>query len=440
MRSTVARCLAATAVALAAPAAMAGAVDGPPPTGDGLCAPAPAAPTSLVADASHAGVIGLYFFNAPGPTVNFYECVGGHAHYLGGRATVTGGPVTPFYDASQWRCGLQSRSFAAAVALPDGTLDRATASVETPPCTHRFRLFVPPRMARAQAAAVRVTDGWDLGGIHTTLCFISPAARRRCVPLAFPPAVNVLGVRFRPHSRGHWALELWVRGTVIRAAVAVGVRPAAAATPLPVVLATGDSTIGGVDSFLDADLDGRATVVGDEHPGSSLSGGADWPAIAARQVARLRPAVTVVSLGANEGFPLTAVDGSVHACCDSAWVGEYARRLRALMLAYRRGGRGRVVWLTIVSPRQAAQVPAVDAVNAAILRAAAGLPGVQVLRMDLLFSPHGYQQTIRFRGREVDVREPDGVHLDIAGTAIEAQQVATALTSGALAPPSAASR
>ena len=124
---------------------------------------------------------------------------------------------------------------------------------------------------------------------------------------------------------------------------------------------------------------------------------------------------------------MRAADGAMHACCDNAWVDEYTRRVRAAMIIYLRHGRGRVFYLTIAAPRDPGRMPTFDAVNKAIVRAAAGLAGVRVLRMDLLFSPHGYQEVLRYRGREVNVREPDGIHLNISGTAIEAQVTAAAL-------------
>jgi hypothetical protein len=47
--------------------------------------------------------------------------------------------------------------------------------------------------------------------------------------------------------------------------------------------------------------------------------------------------------------------------------------------------------------------------------------------MDQLFSPFGYQDAIRYRGRRVRVREIDAIHLNVAGTAIAAQVVADAI-------------
>ncbi len=119
---------------------------------------------------------------------------------------------------------------------------------------------------------------------------------------------------------------------------------------------------------------------------------------------------------------MTGPDGVEHACCDEPWVAEYARRVRRTMVTY-----GRVFWLTVVAQKGPGRAPIVAAVNAAILRAAEGLPDVHVVRLDLLFSPNGYRETIRYRGRTVRVREPDGIHLNIAGAEIAAREVVKAL-------------
>ena len=49
--------------------------------------------------------------------------------------------------------------------------------------------------------------------------------------------------------------------------------------------------------------------------------------------------------------------------------------------------------------------------------------------MDRLFSPTGYQESIVYRGRAVDVREPDGIHLNVSGTAIAATVISRVLRS-----------
>ncbi len=133
--------------------------------------------------------------------------------------------------------------------------------------------------------------------------------------------------------------------------------------------------------------------------------------------------MTVISIGANDAWPMTTAGGAEHACCDEPWIAEYAVRVRSMMRSYLRRGRGRVIWLTLPVPRDQRRVQIFAAVNHAILRAAAGLDGVTIMRMDTLFSPGGYQETISYRGNEVDVREPDGIHLNVSGTAIAAKAI-----------------
>jgi hypothetical protein len=236
--------------------------------------------------------------------------------------------------------------------------------------------------------------------------------------------------RFRFRTHGRWTVELRLPGAHMRTSIAVGVPSHEVAAALPTVLATGDSTMEGVSSFLADDLLKTATVVSDVRPGFSIGDGDGWKAVARAQVARVKPATTVVSIGANEGFPMRAADGAVHECCDEAWLDEFAGRLRASMVTYRRQGRARVFWLTLVAPRDARRVPVFGAVNTAILRAAAAVPGVRVLRMDQLFSPNGYQDAISDQGREVRVREPDGIHLNVAGTRIAAREIVRAMRAG----------
>jgi hypothetical protein len=98
------------------------------------------------------------------------------------------------------------------------------------------------------------------------------------------------------------------------------------------------------------------------------------------------------------------------------------------MRTYLRGGRGRVFWLTPPLPRDPVRLTISTAIVMAIERAAAGLEGVQVIRVDQLFAPAGtYTDVIRYRGRDVRVRDSDGVHLNISGTAIMAQLLAPAI-------------
>jgi hypothetical protein len=183
----------------------------------------------------------------------------------------------------------------------------------------------------------------------------------------------------------------------------------------------------GFDSFL-ADLLGERVEVRPEVVvGSGLSGDRAWIARAREQARRVRPAVTVVSIGANEGFPIPAADGRPVECCSADWVVLYERRVRLVLRAYLRGGRGRVAWLTLPDPRDPRRVAITDAVNEAVRRATSGRAGAVLVDLDRTFTPDGYRETMPWRGRTVRVREPDGVHLTAAGTAIAAELVADAI-------------
>lgn len=416
-------CLAAGVVALSCAAVAPAAA---PPTPSNVCVPGPT-DTPVIATIDRVGVIDLHFLGAQGAPVSFFECVGTHATALGTRAQ--DGDFTNLYAATFWRCARLTRRFAATATLPDGTPARGTASTRTVSCAHRFTLRVPPRVAPGGRVSVRIADRWKVGGVRTKLCITPPGGRRRCRSLVFRGATSATRrVRFR--TRGRWTVELRLPGADIRASVAVGVRSDRPAAAPPTVLATGDSTMEGVSSFLSDDLRETAKVVSDARPGFSISGGDGWKQVARSQVARVRPATTVISIGANEGFAMRAADGAMHECCDDAWIEELAARMRTSMLTYRRGGNGRVFWLTLVAPRDPRRVPTFNAVNTAILQAAATAPGVRVLRMDQLFSPDGYQETIRDGGRDVRVREPDGIHLNVAGTRIAAREVVKAIRAG----------
>jgi hypothetical protein len=384
------------------------------------------APTGapFAVDINRVGLVDLDFFLAAGAPVTFYECVGTHAQELGVRSMTNGGTLTPFMGASQWNCTRLDRHFAATTTLADGQFEEWITSVRTPSCDHRFKLDLPGEIGDGQPTSIRMVDLWTIGGIDASLCLTAPQGKPQCQDVPFAAAENVATRQVRLPTRGEWGVSLAAGGYRVTGTIAVGVKSVAPPTPPPTVLATGDSTMQGVDSFLTDDLGTKAKVISDVHPGFAISADDGWAAIARTQVGEYRPRVTVISLGADEGFPMKAADGTVHQCCDSEWTAELTTRIRQIMEIYRQDGHARVFYMTIPQQQAAARVPIIDAVNVAIVDAATGLSGVLAVRMDLLFSPNGYQQDIRYGGREVSVRLPDGVHLNISGTSIEAQILA----------------
>jgi lysophospholipase L1-like esterase len=378
----------------------------------------------LAADVTKPGVIDLIFFGAQGASVEFFECVENTLRPLG---TLPPGPPdlgTQLLEATTWDCARPSRSFVARTIGPDGAVVAGAYNVRTGSCASRFDVRVPRRVAAGRVARVRIVDTWGIGDYRPHLCIAPPRGDKLCTVVGFKKAVTIRTRRFRAALEGRYEIELRVAKHRVRRTVTVG--GGEAPKPPPVILATGDSTMQGVDNFLADELGDDGTVRSDIRIGTGISK-SDWQDIARAQVKRLKPRFTVMSLGVNEGFAMTPPGGAPVECCGEPWVAEYVRRVRAMMATYRRKGEGRVLWLTLPLPRGGPKTETIIAVNAAVVRAGQGMKGVRVLRMDSLFTPNGFAEVIRYRGRYIRVRAADGIHLNVSGTAIAAKVIAAAI-------------
>ena len=97
-----------------------------------------------------------------------------------------------------------------------------------------------------------------------------------------------------------------------------------------------------------------------------------------------------------------------------------------MMRTYLRRGDGRVVWLTLPAPKGDGSTRSSRPSTARSCGRATRCRARPILRADLIFTPDGFRETMRYRGVDVRVREPDGVHLNVAGTAIAAKAIARA--------------
>jgi uncharacterized protein len=211
------------------------------------------------------------------------------------------------------------------------------------------------------------------------------------------------------------------------AAVAVGLLAFAAPAHGKTVVATGDSMIQIVDSFLAKELQPKHfRVKSDAHVGTGISKPFqfDWIRRARYLARHYLPRATVVFLGANEGFPLRW-HGKRRNCCSRAWRQAYAARAQKMMRSFERDGAARVYWLTLPAARPHSWNRIYRAVNLA-LGSAAKREGdaVRLLDMGAIFTPSGhFQQTIERGGHRVSVRQRDGIHLNVAGARIAARYV-----------------
>jgi lysophospholipase L1-like esterase len=277
----------------------------------------------------------------------------------------------------------------------------------------KVRLFDTSRRAKGAASVCQTPPS------GTAVCGDTQVARGRARPV----------LRFKVPVPGRW--ELGVKGAAgLRAHRLVRVR--GPGQPLR-LLATGDSMIQYVDSSLmnrfepggDVDVRSDARI----STGISKPLMLNWVAHARRQAAGIRPDVTVVFIGANDGFPLRVRGGRRANCCGRAWVNGYASRVRSMMASYARRGQGEVCWLNLPAPRSANWRHIYSAVNRALRRAASSFgPEVRLVDIAKVFTPRfRFRTAMRWKGQRVVVRQSDGVHLSAAGASIAAELLARKL-------------
>ena len=402
--------LALTAVAVSAPAVA-------------QAPPMPDRPFVLLASNVRIGHIDVVAYGPPGTSVGAGELVDGQVRPLGSFSIAPEG-YGELKRAAVWSCERRNRRIVGIARLPDAQAASSEFAVRTPSCRYRFELSLPGRSAPGRRVAVGVRDRWGLGGETGRLCLRGPAGPQRCRDLVVPRRRPTVRTSIRPSRPGRWEVRFSGPGWRLRRVLLVGdrgrrERPVAP----PTILVTGDSMVQSIDAVLGDRLANGARVVTHSLPAHGVSNpGFDWPAYSRRDARRTRPAVTVVFVGAAEGFDMETPGGARFSCCVDGWVAEYTRRVRGMMRAY--GRSGPVVWLALPAPRDPDLRRVHDAVNRALREAALESHGVRFLRLDSVLTPgFAYRDAMRYRGRRVRVRAEDGVHLTVAGATIAADLV-----------------
>ncbi|WP_354700419.1 hypothetical protein DSM112329_00693 [Paraconexibacter sp. AEG42_29] len=389
----------------------------------------PAAPADLSAAArvKERGWINLTVTGVPGSTIAVTEAVGEVDVPVAGLTLR--GPTGGRQRLTAWRCDRRrSRAFDVTATLPDGTTQRDRTTVTTPACNRRIEL-------RATAArpggtvTVSLLDRFAVGDLEATVCS-GPAGRTpACRPVRLGAGQTRRALSVPTPRIGRYRIELRTPFGQRAARTVTARRPGGAFR----LLATGDSQIQIVDGFLARRL--RASggrVTSDAHISTGLSKPFElnWPAHARGSAGALKPDATVMIIGANDGYSMPRRGGGSVACCGQAWQDSYADRVAGMMRTYLRGGRARVYWLLLPDARAAAFQRVFRVVNRAIEDAGRRFDADDVTVVDLrrTFTPGGrFRQVISYGGRTVSVRQPDGVHLNVAGASIAADIVVAAL-------------
>lgn len=331
-------------------------------------------------------------------------------------------------QALTWSCDLRARTLIAAT-LPPAAPANATATATTPSCAHRLRAAIGARARAGSSIAVRLTDRWGIGGLPLTVCTTPPGGRRTCTPAQLAPGQSKLAVVIPAPRPGGWRISVETSYGFNHTTLVWASHPGGSIR----LLAAGDSEMQILDGLLAQDLAGHGVnVTSDARISTSLSNPFffNWQAHAAHQAPRLRPDVTVLVMGANEGYSVTGAGGHSIACCSAAWSAGYANLVAGMMRTYLRGAAGRVYWFLLATPRPANFRAVFDAVNAGIRAAAARFPGrVGLIDANSLFTPgNRYRDHMVYQGHGFTIHESDGIHLSAASDAVAATLVTRRLS------------
>jgi hypothetical protein len=151
----------------------------------------------------------------------------------------------------------------------------------------------------------------------------------------------------------------------------------------------------------------------------------DWSLVAQQQVAADHPDAVVVMIGGNDFQNMTLPGGKFFLAGTPAWTREYQRRAEICMRIWTQGGTRRVYWLSMPPARDPGWAYDDGQIDLALQRAAAQVPGAEYVNIIGPVTDHGHYADFIYdgHGQPVLVREPDGVHLNIAGSTIVAHLV-----------------
>ena len=382
---------------------------------------------ALTAEMSRTGYVEATVSGPPGTVVQLGEQVGGSVTPL---TTVTLGPSgsASVPAALTWRCDRRQRELIATTVAPAPSA-QATATVTTPACSRRLSAHISqsPR-AGPRGLDVRVQDRWGLGALGFSICMTPPGGRVACGRYQLAAGQTQRLVTVAAPRPGGWEVGVSIPdGAVTRRRVWIA--PVNGAIRL---LAAGDSEMQEVDDFMRSDLSGdHVQVTEDARISTGLTNSFffNWPAHARRQAASLRPDVTVMFMGGNEGFAVRDPRGRLILCCGGDWDAGYALLVEQMMRIYLRAQAGRVYWFLLPTPRQANFQHTFDAVNAGIRIAARRFPGrVGLIDANAFFTPGDrYRDYMVYRGHGFVIHYSDGVHLSTPANAIAASMVVARL-------------
>lgn len=217
--------------------------------------------------------------------------------------------------------------------------------------------------------------------------------------------------------------------TVVHPAIAVShLHAVTRKSPLRLLI-TGDSLPGYLGPQLLSNLSHRGSIVGwtDVHDGTGLTRPdfVDWSVLARQQVGQYHPDAVVVLMGGNDFQNMVVRGNRVLYAGTPAWRQEYERRALVCMRIWaQNGSTHRVYWLSLPPARDAGWAFDDRQINIALQAAARKVPGARYENILGPITNHGaYTDVVTVGGQPTLIREPDGVHLNIAGSDVVAGEL-----------------
>lgn len=213
---------------------------------------------------------------------------------------------------------------------------------------------------------------------------------------------------------------------------AVVLRQPTRAQPLRVLVA-GDSLSTYVADQMQqlTDRTGLLAITNSFADGTGLSNPAfyNWQKEADLQARAHHPEVVVMVIGGNERRNLTTPAGDVVLQGTDAWVGEYARRVAAIMRTYLNDGAKVIYWSGPPTARDRKWNALYRNINIAVHRAALSVSGARYVDLYNGTAVNGrYADRVPFEGHVVTPsRQDDGIHWTYEGSALPASLELAAL-------------
>jgi hypothetical protein len=303
-------------------------------------------------------------------------------------------------------CSVRVRTVTATAPADTDTL-APSASVTTPACTTRLDPAIPTRGRMGHSVTVTLGDRWRVGGLPVHVCVQPPGGASRCVTDEIAAGQARRTLKLSLPRIGGWQVTASIPGGRTHETVVW------ASHPGPIrMLALGDSEMQVLDDDLAQDLAPYdVQVVSNARPSTGLSNSFlyNWQTAARQMVATHRPDISVVSMGANDGYSLGGVE-----CCGPDWSVAYGGQVAMMARTLLQGQAGTAYWFVLATPQPADFQHTFDAVNAGIEDASHTLAGrMGLINANAYFTPGNvYRNYMTVNGHGFTIHESDGIHLN----------------------------